>query len=249
MMLAVCAAVLIAASDPRLESGVLAYQSGDFAAASRALQALADDRSAPAALRSEARKYLAAAAHARGQLTEAVAHLQHLFDADPQAVLDPGTFLPDLLALAEKVRSERAARTAPPPDPPAVARTTPSPTERRAEPRREPPPEVVPKPKHTASAIEIREAPPAARSLKGALSLGAGAALAAFGAVQLVGIANNAERYRRQQPGGPDFDEPTLTRAEMQRDRVMYPISIGAAAVGLSLSGLGVYWLVAEGER
>jgi hypothetical protein len=60
----------------------------------------------------------------------------------------------------------------------------------------------------------------------GALLIGAG-----------IGIGYSQDvvtRVARQQPGGPDVNAPTVTRRVYETAQVLYPLAVGAAALGVS---------------
>lgn len=103
------------AASPRVAEGVRLYESGEFARARETLGAAVEAPATPPADRDLARMYLAAALHALGDVPRARAQLVLLARQSPKARLDPGTFLPEVVALAADARAEVQRAVAPAP--------------------------------------------------------------------------------------------------------------------------------------
>jgi hypothetical protein len=112
--------LLLGGSDARVASAIENYNLGEYAAANSALTPLADDPALSPADRQEARTYLAATKFALGDPDEAKRQLKKLFAEFPEAEMDPASFVPDLVRLAQQTKSEVAKARAP-----AVATVTP----------------------------------------------------------------------------------------------------------------------------
>ncbi|MDF1565952.1 MAG: hypothetical protein P1V51_23150 [Deltaproteobacteria bacterium] len=110
-------------ADVRVSEGVRLYESAELPEAKAVLSRALEDEALPPADASRARKYLAAALLAGGDLAGARAVLVELFQADLEAEVSPGVFVPALVTLAEEARREveadLAARPAPPVEVPA----------------------------------------------------------------------------------------------------------------------------------
>jgi len=135
-----------------LDSGVAAYQDGDYAAACEQLRGL-DPRTLRAADRARRGKYLGACNHVQGDLTAAREAFEAMLEADLDASLDPVLFPPEMITFLEEVRERRAAAQPAPPPPPPPPRETPPPG-----------PEVH----------EARPPPPGKSRFRAALPFGAG---------------------------------------------------------------------------
>jgi hypothetical protein len=69
----------------------------------------------------------------------------------------------------------------------------------------------------------------------------AGAVLAGLGIAGIVYSFNVSAALERQQPGGPDFLHPTVTRSQYQQLSWLYPSSLIAAGVGGAAVAGGIY--------
>lgn len=103
-----------AANDPRVQRGVEHFDQGEFALARDVLVTVVDSPVLTTPERARARSYLAAAYHALADVASAKAHLLILAREHPDAQLDPGLFLPELVALADEARAEVAQEPRPP---------------------------------------------------------------------------------------------------------------------------------------
>lgn len=116
--LAVCAFLLsaaaFAATDRRVAQGISLYDQGEFAPARDALVTVVGSPTLSREDRIQARSYLAAAYHALGDVASAKAQLLMLAREHPDARLDAGIFLPELIALADEARIDVAQEPKPP---------------------------------------------------------------------------------------------------------------------------------------
>jgi hypothetical protein len=94
-------------------------------------------------------------------------------------------------------------------------------------------PEPAPAVAAPAAITDAPVAAPAPRPLAIA-GLVAGSLLIAGGAVGIVYSQDIYTRVERQQPGGTDAANPTVTRATYARAQVLYPLSATAAALGVA---------------
>ena len=125
-MTALLLLVVCATSEQRLAATIDLFQHADFARARDAAASIVEDGSLADGDRAEARIYLAASYHALGDVASARLHLMLLARQHPSARVDPVTFLPELVALADEARrqveAERPAAPAPAaPSPPSRA--------------------------------------------------------------------------------------------------------------------------------
>jgi serine/threonine-protein kinase len=74
--------------------------------------------------------------------------------------------------------------------------------------------------------------------------ISAGAVLTAAGTAGLLWSYSTHDQFRRQQPGGPNAANPTVTRQQFDTLRWMYPVSWGVTAAGLAAVGGGIVWYV-----
>ncbi|MHB8878085.1 MAG: hypothetical protein ACYC8T_30680 [Myxococcaceae bacterium] len=127
----------LAAKSAKLTEAILLYDKTEFAKAKDRLVTLVDVPSLTDEDRANALVYLAASYQALGDLSSSKAQLLRLARAFPAARVDPGLFLPELVALADEARGE-VAREDPPPTPPdkplAVAAPLQAPGVQRAAP-------------------------------------------------------------------------------------------------------------------
>jgi hypothetical protein len=73
--------------------------------------------------------------------------------------------------------------------------------------------------------------------------LGAGIVLGLAGGVGIAYSQSVMTRVTRQQPGGPDFTVPTVTRLEFQTAQFLYPSSVVSAVLGLGTFVGSWLWL------
>lgn len=106
--------LVFAATDSRVSSGIEHFDQGEFALARDTLVAAVEARTLSSDDRAEARAYLAAAYQALGDAASAKAQLLLLVRERPDYRLDPGLFLPELVALADQARAEVASEPKPP---------------------------------------------------------------------------------------------------------------------------------------
>jgi len=106
----------LAAKSPRVTEAILLYDKTEFAKAKDRLVTLVDLPGLTDEDRIAALTYLAASYHALGDVSSAKAQLLRLTRAFPAARVDPGLFLPELVALADEARGE-VAREQPQPKP------------------------------------------------------------------------------------------------------------------------------------
>jgi hypothetical protein len=135
LLLLLLSASAHAAGDSRIERAIIYFQEADFLPAKDILLALVEAPELSEEERIRARSYLAASYYELGDEPAARQQLRLLALAHPSARLDPGVFLPELVALAERTRAEvaqesRAVTVAPVPAPapaltPSVVRTVP----------------------------------------------------------------------------------------------------------------------------
>lgn len=135
LVLTLWSAAALAAQDSRVTRGIELYDKGDFALARDALVTVVESPALTTPDRLLARSYLAAAYHALGDVASAKAQLLVLARQHPDARLDPGLFLPELIALSDEARVEVAHEPKPaepirakplPPDEPRLAQPTPA---------------------------------------------------------------------------------------------------------------------------
>lgn len=112
------------------------------------------------------------------------------------------------------------------------------------------PPQPPPPVKLTPVAVEppppaVVIAPAQSSRVPGFVLLGAGVVVAATSGAGLVHSLNVASAYARQQPDHAMPSAPTVSRADAGLARTLYPLSMVALAVGVVLSGLGVWRLLA----
>lgn len=91
--------------------------------------------------------------------------------------------------------------------------------------------------------------PPSAKSPAAAIGIvnvAAGGALIVASAICLGYSRTVLDRVERQQPGGPDFDNPTVTRQEFTTVQTLYPASWVGLGVGLAAAGTGTFLLIRE---
>ena len=115
--LVLLSSVASAAKSPKLKEAILLYDKTEFAKAKDRLVTMVDAPGLPEQDRADALIYLAASYHALGDVASAKAQLIRLARAFPGSRVDPGLFLPELVALADEARGE-VAREDPPPKPP-----------------------------------------------------------------------------------------------------------------------------------
>jgi hypothetical protein len=105
---------------------------------------------------------------------------------------------------------------------------------------------LVPPPPPPAEEV-VRAAPrttPSGISKPGVALLVSGAVVFAAGAVGLVYSATISEAANLQQPGHPEFANPTVTRAQFNLIRVLYPTSWAVVTVGAVAAAIGVVFMV-----
>lgn len=106
----------VAAKNAKVTEAILLYDKTEFAKAKDRLVTLVDLPSLTDEDRIAALTYLAASYHAVGDASSAKAQLLRLARSFPAARVDPGLFLPELVALADEARGE-VAREEPQPKP------------------------------------------------------------------------------------------------------------------------------------
>ena len=72
----------------------------------------------------------------------------------------------------------------------------------------------------------------------------ASAALLALGIAGIVHSVGVSNALARQQPGGPDFERPTVTPDQVATARWVYPLSFVGLVLGAGTAGLGTALLV-----
>lgn len=160
-------------------------------------------------------------------------------DGTPQTVpLDPDWYVVRVEAPGRKTWSQGFEVTAAPGltriTVPALAMVDPPPP--APDPTLPPPPLVV-------------DAPPPARSpaaVIGIVNVAAGGALVVASAVGLGYSRSVIDRVDRQQFGGPDYDNPTVTRQEFTAVQTLYPLSWVGLGVGVAALGTGAFLLIRE---
>lgn len=70
----------------------------------------------------------------------------------------------------------------------------------------------------------------------------ASSAVALAGLVGAIATQNTFDAYRRQQPGGPDALQPTVTRSQFATATTVWPMSVGALALGVVGVTVSVLW-------
>src|SRR4051812_5873855 len=98
--------VALCAKSPKVNEAILLYDKTDFAKAKDKLVTLIDAPGLSEEDRAQALIYLSASYHAVGDLSSAKAQLMRLARNYPDARIDPGIFLPELVALADEARGE-----------------------------------------------------------------------------------------------------------------------------------------------
>jgi hypothetical protein len=98
----------VAAKNAKVTEAILLYDKTEFAKAKDRLVTLVDLPTLTEEDRVAALTYLAASYHAVGDVSSAKAQLLRLARAYPTARVDPGLFLPELVALADEARGEVA---------------------------------------------------------------------------------------------------------------------------------------------
>lgn len=147
------ASVAFAASDARVQRGMELFDEGEFSKSRDGLVTVVESPALSTPDRIQARSYLAAAYHALGDVASAKAQLLVLAREQPQYQLDGGTFLPELIALAQEARAEVAQET-----------RRLEPVKPRPEPVRDAEAVVVPAPVPAAPPVQVgATAPPVTR--------------------------------------------------------------------------------------
>jgi hypothetical protein len=108
-------AAAFAAKSAKVNEAILLYDKTDFVKAKDKLVTLIDAPGLNDEDRAQALIYLAASYHALNDTSSAKAQLMRLARNHPGSKVDPGLFLPELVALADEARGEVARE-----DPPAV---------------------------------------------------------------------------------------------------------------------------------
>ncbi len=221
------AEVATASAIPTVADGVRAYEAAELERARALLERALLDTSLDAASRIRAHAYLAATHLALGDQPAARTQLAAMLDVDANARLDAAVFAPELLALLDRVKRDRAAAEPKRPEPPAeVKPSRPSPPMPQAP---QPPPAVV------------STAEPGPRRTVGAVLLASGVVVAATGTYGLVTVRGRADEYLRQQGKPPE--QRTLTREAAQRDLWLYPACGAAVLLGAAAGVYGAYEL------
>lgn len=88
-----------------------------------------------------------------------------------------------------------------------------------------------------------QESPGPSRTVSLAMAAG-GATLLAAGAVGILYSFSVNDRVQRQQVGGPDFENPTVTRSQYEALRFIYPLSWAAVGLGTASMGASTYFLL-----
>lgn len=218
-------ALLVTASpDPKLLRAIELYEGVEFTKADELLKSVVADPAVDKADQVTAWKYLAALHLAQGKTAEADQALTELVKLDPTAKLDPTMFDPALIARHDALVATLPKETS------AVVQSPPPPNEVK--------PPIVEQP--VASA-------PIARPSKilPIIAIAAGTGLQAFGVYTLGNIVARSNEFEAAQRRGEPAPFP---RAVAVGDRQMHPISIAATAVGLLLTGYGVYSLVSAAQ-
>ncbi len=102
-------------------------------------------------------------------------------------------------------------------------------------------------PRAEALPEQARPTPEAAREvaspsrMSGALMVGGGVLMMVGGTFGALHAARVSKAWGLQQPGQPNAENPTVTRADFDLARLLMPVSVGLGVGGLGLSGFGVY--------
>lgn len=114
-------------------------------------------------------------------------------------------------------------------------------------------PEAAPPPEPSLIAPTVEAPPPQVTAparngtaLVGVVNLAAGSALILAGAIGLGYSQSVIDKVARQQPGGPDFNRPTVTRSEYGTAQTLYPLSWVGLGVGVAAAGTGVFLLLRD---
>jgi hypothetical protein len=98
---------------------------------------------------------------------------------------------------------------------------------------------------HSPPPLLSVEAPGVSRRTKGVV-VASGATLIGLGAAGLTYCFVRHDAFKRQQVGGPDEANPTVSRAEFERMRTLYPVSWVVTAAGSAVLASGLYALFSE---
>jgi hypothetical protein len=146
------------------------------------------------------------------------------------------------VALEVQPGSEQAIEPPPleadvPPPPIVVIEPAPAPA---PAPALVPPPPPAPPP----AAVAVRPAPAPAGSPVGLTLVAVGAVLAAAG---VAGVSYSfwvKDAVGKQQPGGPNEANPTVTQGQYESLRIIYPVAIAGAAAGVLTAAVGTVVII-----